>query len=247
MTILLTSKICPSLRLLIFDNSYTLCLFLNIIYFFSSFDGHAGSLASQYCCDWISSYLTSDPSFPHDMCSAMKNSFAALDEDFLSTGSSDGTTACVCVVLGGQRILCANAGDSRAIVVRKNGASLPLSKDHKPSCPEETKRITNLGGKVIYSGCGSWRLEGMLSVSRGIGDAALKKFITPDPDVYDYMLSPEDYFVVIASDGLWDVVDNDQVAKMTISYSCNRTHKGGIETDLQNLRWTARKLCEHAQ
>lgn len=235
---------------------------------YAVFDGHAGSLASQYCCDWISSYLKSDPSFPHDMTSALRNSFTALDEDFLSTtatkpstGSNrhpnhpDGTTACACVILGGQRILCANAGDSRAIVVKSTGASVALSTDHKPNSPTETKRINDLGGKVIFSGQ-SWRLEGRLAVSRGIGDVALKRFMTSEPDVCDYTICSEegdvdgeDWFVVIASDGLWDVLENDQVARMTLAYSCRRTQgdDGGLETDLESLRWTARKLCENAQ
>ena len=59
-----------------------------------------------------------------------------------------------------------------------------------------------------------------LAVSRGIGDAQLKRFISPSPAVYDYNLQKNDWFLVVASDGVWDHFENDQVTKMTLSYSC---------------------------
>ena len=85
-----------------------------------------------------------------------------------------------------------------------------------------------------------------LAVSRGIGDSQLKRFISPSPDVYDYNLEKNDWFLVVASDGVWDHLDNDQVTKMTLSYSCI-IRNGSLKSRDENLRWTARKLCEHAK
>ena len=125
---------------------------------YATFDGHAGPLASQYCSDWFSFYLRKQPSYPHDLPLALRTAFHNIDKDFMRSGNRDGTTACVCAVVGGRKVICANAGDSRAIIVKRDGRFISLSKDHKPGSPTETKRITDLGGRVIYAG--RWRVEG---------------------------------------------------------------------------------------
>jgi len=125
---------------------------------YSVFDGHAGALASQFCSDWFSSYLVRQPSFDTNLPQALSSTFKNVDRDFMSTGNRDGTTACVCVVVGGKRIVCANAGDSRAIIVKSDGSFVPLSTDHKPGKQEEARRILDLGGKISFNG--SWRVEG---------------------------------------------------------------------------------------
>ena len=125
---------------------------------YATFDGHAGHLASQYCNDWFSFYLQKQPTYPHDLPLALKSAFHSIDKDFLKSGNEDGTTCCVCAVIGGQKVICANAGDSRAIIVKKNGGVVSLSRDHKPGSPRENKRIKDLGGRVEYYG--RWRVEG---------------------------------------------------------------------------------------
>lgn len=208
------------------------------------FDGHAGARASQYCSDWFSCYLRNQQSFHSDLPQALRATFANVDKDFMRTGKNDGTTACVCVVVGNKRVVCANAGDSRAIIVKKDGTFVQLSKDHKPGSAAENKRITDLGGRIIYHG--SWRVEGRLAVSRAIGDAPLKPYVTSDPDIFDYVLKPEDWFIVVASDGIWDVLENDQVATMTLSYSC-KVKGSTLQVDSNNLKWAAKRICDRAR
>jgi serine/threonine protein phosphatase PrpC len=94
------------------------------------------------------------------------------------------STACACAVVGRTKVICCNAGDSRAIIVRRDGSFVPLSHDHKPGRNDETKRINDLGGRVIY--WGRWRVEGVLAVSRSIGDAKLKPFVTASPDIVEH-------------------------------------------------------------
>jgi len=81
----------------------------------------------------------------------------------VSAKAMDGTTAVVSLLIG-DHLYVANAGDSRAILVKKGARPVALSVDHKPSLPEEQKRITDLGGRVVF--WGRWRVEGILAVSR---------------------------------------------------------------------------------
>eukprot|EP00542_Grammatophora_oceanica_P021418 CAMPEP_0194046474 /NCGR_PEP_ID=MMETSP0009_2-20130614/21141_1 /TAXON_ID=210454 /ORGANISM="Grammatophora oceanica, Strain CCMP 410" /LENGTH=508 /DNA_ID=CAMNT_0038691777 /DNA_START=385 /DNA_END=1911 /DNA_ORIENTATION=+ len=211
---------------------------------FACFDGHGGDKASQYCADWLSSYVRHEDCFPYDLGYAMKKAFTSIDEDFINTGNPDGTTACCVSLVGGRRIVCANAGDSRAIVVRKDGSVVRLSRDHKPGMPDETKRITELGGRVIY--WGRWRVEGLLAVSRAIGDASLKPYITSEPEVCEYDVGPDDWFLIISSDGVWDVLDNEEAAHVVIATSCV-IQEGELVIDTNRFKWAARKLTEHAK
>ncbi len=107
-----------------------------------------------------------------------------LDSDFVSSGAFDGSTACACAVVGFEKVICCNAGDSRAIIVKRDGSFVALSEDHKPGRNDETKRINDLGGRVIY--WGRWRVEGVLAVSRSIGDARLKPYVTAEPDIVEH-------------------------------------------------------------
>jgi serine/threonine protein phosphatase PrpC len=67
---------------------------------------------------------------------------------------------------------------------------------------------------------GRWRVEGVLAVSRAIGDCSLKPYVTCDPEIVTHELrGEEDLYLVIASDGLWDVMSNEEVARFVIRYS----------------------------
>lgn len=212
--------------------------------FFGCFDGHGGDKASQYCADWLSSYVKNEDSFPHDLGYAMKNAFTTIDDDFVGTGYPDGSTACAVSMVGGRRIVCANAGDSRAIVVRKDGSVVRLSRDHKPGMPDETRRISELGGRVVY--WGRWRVEGLLAVSRSVGDASLKPYITAEPEVCEYDVGKDDWFLVMSSDGVWDVLDNEEVAHVIIATACVM-REGKLVIDTDRFKYAARNLCEHAK
>lgn len=93
-----------------------------------------------------------------------------------------------------------------------------LSDDHKPDRPDERRRIVGRGGTVMKVGV--WRVEGMLAVSRAIGDRLLKRFVPPTPEVSVVDLEEEDQWVVLATDGLWDVVQSEELAAMMRGVSC---------------------------
>ncbi|KAL7521052.1 hypothetical protein ACHAWX_005741 [Stephanocyclus meneghinianus] len=187
------------------------------------FDGHGGAAASQFCSDWLSSYVRKNEFFPNQLPLAMQTAFTKIDSDFVSSGNLDGSTACACAVIGHEKVICCNAGDSRAIIVKRDGTAVALSEDHKPGRNDETKRINDLGGRVIY--WGRWRVEGVLAVSRSIGDAKLKPYVTAQPDIVEHEIGEDDMFLVIASDGIWDTMTSDLVAKFVLVNTCKIVKK----------------------
>ena len=121
-------------------------------------------------------------------------------------------STCVVVLVTPSHILCANAGDSRAIL-RRAGKVLPLSFDHKPSNIPELMRINAAGGFVKAK-----RVDGDLAVSRGLGDFSYKctedlpvekQKVVPEPQFIVYPRNrAKDEFIVLACDGVWDVATN---------------------------------------
>ena len=125
-----------------------------------------------------------------------------------------GSTACCCV-LTNKHLVISNVGDSRLFVSNKDQASPRfVSSDHKPSDVEEKKRIERNGLRVINN-----RVAGDLAISRTLGDFGFKNYslspheqavsCVPDVDVIPFLDTDE--FIVLASDGIWDVVSVDQV------------------------------------
>ena len=123
------------------------------------------------------------------------------------TGTMAGCTATV-VLITSQEIYCANAGDSRT-VLSKGAKALDLSIDHKPNDPSEQRRIVAAGGTVEDN-----RVNGMLALSRALGDFEYKKNtlmkpkdqqVTAYPDIKCMPITSDCEFIVLACDGIWDV------------------------------------------
>lgn len=99
----------------------------------------------------------------------------------------------------------ANVGDARAVLSR-GGKAVRLTYDHKGSDVQEAKRITDAGGFVMNN-----RVNGVLAVTRSLGDSSMKEFVVGSPYTTETTLGDEDDFLIVACDGLWDVCD-DQTA-----------------------------------
>lgn len=143
-------------------------------------------------------------------------------------GVHAGCTAIVAVRKGNQ-LFVANAGDSRGVLC-KGTSAVALSEDHKPGMEQEKNRIVAAGGFLSEIG-GMFRVNGNLNLSRAIGDLKYKtnaklkpkeQIITAEPDVRVIDLHPEDKFFVLACDGVWDVMDNQQV----VNFVSERLGKG---------------------
>merc|ERR1712098_519029 len=134
-----------------------------------------------------------------------------------------GCTANVVLVQRDQYV-CANSGDSRAVLCR-SGRVVELSHDHKPNHPIEKDRIEAAGGYVETISTGArthYRVNGNLNLSRAIGDLEYKKrtdlppeeqIICATPDIIVESATPADEFIVLACDGVWDVLSNEEVAE----------------------------------
>lgn len=120
-----------------------------------------------------------------------------------------GSTAVVSVICS-SHIIVANCGDSRAVLCRGKQA-MPLSVDHKPNREDEYARIEAAGGKVIQ--WNGYRVFGVLAMSRSIGDRYLKPWIIPEPEVRIISRTKDDECLILASDGLWDVMSNEEVCE----------------------------------
>ncbi|OEL15378.1 putative protein phosphatase 2C 37 [Dichanthelium oligosanthes] len=119
-----------------------------------------------------------------------------------------GSTAVVAVLVRG-RIVVANCGDSRAVLCRgpAGAPAVPLSRDHKPERPDELARIEAAGGRVLY--INGHRVRGILAMSRALGDRMLRPEVIAEPEITITDRTPEDQCLILASDGMWDVIPNE--------------------------------------
>ena len=168
---------------------------------------------------------------------------------------SSGTT-CVLVIHVGEHIICANVGDSRAILIfdeendDKNlhfAKIFPLSFDSKPDNPEERERIYRMGGTVekIKNKYGIelgplrvWEKNKDypgLAMSRSLGDFNGKHIgIIPDPQIVEWTLTIHSKFIVICSDGIWEFVNNKDVMEFGKKYYMENNPRGFCKELIDN-------------
>ncbi|XP_044334642.1 probable protein phosphatase 2C 45 isoform X1 [Triticum aestivum] len=213
-----------------------------LIGLFGVFDGHGGAKVAEYVKHNLFSHLLRHPKFMSDTKVAIDDSYKSTDSEFLESDSTQnqcGSTASTAVLVG-NRLFVANVGDSRAIICRA-GNAVPVSKDHKPDQTDERQRIEEAGGFVMWAGTvhctlfklsgwdmiaflmmvfcstGTWRVGGVLAVSRAFGDKLLKQYVVVDPEIREEIVDESLEFLILASDGLWDVVSNEEAVDMTRS------------------------------
>ncbi|KAJ3209947.1 Protein phosphatase 2C 2 [Clydaea vesicula] len=191
---------------------------------FAVFDGHGGSNVAQYCGKKLQHLITLNNSFDEsiksgDFSKVLTESFLNLDVELRKdpeyAKEPSGCTAVSCIISSDWKITAANAGDSRIVLGSKTGKAIPLSFDHKPTNEIEIKRITDAGGFVEYG-----RVNGNLALSRAIGDFVFKdspnltaeqQIVTANPDIIQHDIEDGDEFLVLACDGIWDCMTNQEV------------------------------------
>ncbi|GAA0143184.1 protein phosphatase [Lithospermum erythrorhizon] len=185
-----------------------------IVGLFGVFDGHGGARAAEYVKQHLFNNLIKHPKFISDTKSAIAETYNHTDSEFLKSDTTQhrdaGSTASTAILVG-DRLLVANVGDSRAVISR-GGKAFAVSRDHKPDQTDERQRIEDAGGFVMWAG--TWRVGGVLAVSRAFGDRLLKQFVVADPEIQEEKVDDSLEFLILASDGLWDVVTNDEAVSM---------------------------------
>jgi protein phosphatase 1B len=199
--------------------------------FLGVWDGHAGAGAAKYASEKMvgiieatqewQEYITKEED-PELLGRALIKAFLQIDVDMRAyqgtTGGQD-TSGCTSVtaMVTPKHIICSNAGDSRCVMGVPGGAK-PLSFDHKPVNPLERERIDSAGGFVQWN-----RVDGDLAVSRALGDFGYKtrpdlpaemQKVSPCPEITIHVRAAADDVLLLACDGLWDVMSNDEAVAL---------------------------------
>ena len=223
---------------------------------FGVLDGHGedGHFASQFVSRYILHRIKTHPSIrnedePKQIYQKLKdNGYEIIANIFVDADvqiqkekfnvDRSGTT-CVIVIQLEEHIICANTGDSRAIIVfdenrddnLANTKIYPLSYDCKPELPNELARIIAYGGCVERAydlenaECGPYRVWAKdkdypgLAMSRSIGDIDAKKIgVIPNPQIVEYTIDNSSKYLILASDGIWEFIDSEDAMKYSNKY-----------------------------
>lgn len=181
-------------------------------FLFGVFDGHGGSRAADFCKAHLLEMVAQrlDPRL-ENVPQALTAAFLQAEDKFMEMARpyswTDGSTALVvCIAEGWLHV--AHCGDTRLMLVREGVPSFAmLTEDHKPDNPREYQRIIQLGATVEQRPGDILRVvPGQLAVSRSIGDARAKPAVTAEPEVQSIPIERTWKALILATDGLWDVV-----------------------------------------
>ncbi|CAF1336244.1 unnamed protein product [Rotaria sordida] len=154
----------------------------------------------------------------------IKRTFSELDKYLREIAHDDSGSVCIASLIGPNDIYLINIGDSRGIIISKDGQVLSSTKDHKLTVRKEQQRIRRAGGQITKATNDVLRVENQLAMTRALGDYSLDKHIIPAlPDIIQYRRDSSASFVIIASDGIWDVINNEQVALFVSQRASNKS------------------------
>ncbi len=181
------------------------------------------------------------------LTSILKNVFIQTDSDLVSNTRVDsffsGSTCCS-LIYTPNRLISINVGDSRGVLGKFDGKvwkSYNLSRDHKPSEPDELERILENGGKVDSykdekgENIGPERVwlpdEDVpgLAMSRSFGDEVAHSVgVIAEPEIKEYNFVHEDKFVILASDGIWEFISSDESVNMVKDFYLKNDSDGAL-------------------
>ena len=174
--------------------------------------------------------------------SIIKDIYQEIDNELLNQNfnSNFSGTTCIIVFQIGDKLICSNVGDSRAILIYTSKIEdidllstkiYELSYDQKPDIPKEKKRIYSMGGIVDQMLDNKGKRNGPfrvwdgnnnypgLAMSRSIGDLKGKKCgLISEPEIIEYNLDQRSKYMVICSDGVWEFLNNEDIMKIGIEY-----------------------------
>lgn len=191
------------------------------------FDGHGGGQTSKILKEYFGDIFEQNMKQTNN---AFKKSLAQsiqfIHQKILQVTTAGSTANIVVYAKLENKFYVANVGDSRAIMT-ENNQTKQITRDHKPSDPIERDMIIKRRGSVING-----RVNGNLAVSRAIGDRDLAHIITAYPDIYVFTPSESFQFILHASDGLFDVLTNEQIGNFVMTYLNNNIEPKNILNQL---------------
>ena len=206
--------------------------------YFAIFDGHGGKEVASFLSINLHHYLINelnniqfginDEENINNIIECIKLAFIKIDKDILANdnlANDVGSTATLIFIYYNnlndienynnenqnleRTLICANIGDSSGYLINKSNIKL-ITKHHKCEDASEVKRIRDQGG-IVFQG----RIFGKLILTRTLGDKEMKKYgVIPEPDFYIKKIEKDDFFVIIASDGIWDVINEGELFKI---------------------------------
>ena len=192
---------------------------------FCLFDGHGGDKVSKFLQNNFINYFKEILQY-EDINEGFINIFKKIDEKIKEQNYIQvGSTACIIYITkekGKKCLYSANIGDTRSILISKTDYKR-LSYDHRANDNNEYKRIINNGG-IVFGG----RIYGSLMLGRAFGDWELKSYgLTCEPYITRTIIKDNDKYAIIASDGVWDVLEDIDVYDISKNFDnskelCNK-------------------------
>jgi len=217
-----------------------------ITLFFAVYDGHGGTQASDYLRQCLHSNVVQHRDFETDIEKAIKEGFIETDRQFMQIFESQtklhgvGSTAVIALIVttdSAVTMYTAHVGDSEAVLCRK-GVAISMTNSHNLKNLAEKKRIQELGLNILHDKEGKERLSHpvfqgavmSIAVTRAIGDLYFKlpiytggmdSGLLPEPEIIKTQLTTDDQFLILASDGFWDVVTKQEAVDYVLKESKN--------------------------
>jgi len=217
--------------------------------FFCVCDGHGGSRCSEWVSDNLAPILFSHPQFNTDVVTAVHDAFAEVERRWLELSKAediDSGTTVLTALLQNNQLIVSNVGDSEAVLCR-GGKAVPVSVAHNlKSNPMERERLEAMGAKIYKQRLGHPALSERffsIAVTRAIGDILYKDeeftmgkpsglIATPETKVLE--LTQQDQFLILACDGLWDVMSHQEACDLVLRAQ-ERLRQENLEVDWKFL------------
>ncbi|KNA09893.1 hypothetical protein SOVF_149380 [Spinacia oleracea] len=177
---------------------------------FAIFDGHVSQEVPDYLRSHLFNNILKEPDFWNETENAVRRAYRITDNKILEKSAElgkGGSTAVTAILINCEKLVVANLGDSRAVICQ-NGKAKQLSVDHEPD--SERKAIEDRGGFVTKFPGDVARVDGQLAVARAFGDKTMKDHLSSEPHVTVEMINDDTEFAILASDGIWHVMNNQE-------------------------------------
>uniref|UniRef100_A0A6U2VV92 PPM-type phosphatase domain-containing protein n=1 Tax=Paramoeba aestuarina TaxID=180227 RepID=A0A6U2VV92_9EUKA len=182
--------------------------------YFAIYDGHGGRNCVEYVEKHLHHLLSKMIEGGKPVPESLKQSYLDVDDEIHENEIKySGTTAVSCCIMQEEdkkMLYVANCGDARAVLCR-GGKAIRLTVDHKANDEEEAARIRNAGGFILMN-----RVNGILAVTRSLGDQTMKEFVTGEPYLNQIQLTAEDSHLIVACDGVWDVLEDQDACNIVM-------------------------------